>query len=122
MAKVHMLILVGGGDTYIHLVDQEVWDWIDSPLPEFQEGTYSAEDTNIPESIKARRTKDGETEPFKVSSGSPYNDRALACPMNMFDEIVINHFDMTMKGMVNIALQLREHGYEIGETYEGAVY
>jgi len=120
MAKVHMLILMGGGDIYVHLINDEVWEWLNSPLPKFPEGKYSVEDIGVPDAVANHPDREG---PVTVSTGSPYNDRAMACPFNMFEgELNIDHFEITMKSMGEITQAITECGYEVGETYEGAAY
>ena len=123
MKFVHFLILTGGEDTYLHLITQEALDWINSDLPAFPQGVYSVEDTGVPEAVQHRRDHDGELAPFKISSGSPYNDRMLACPMNMFKDIVVaDHFSVDVKNMIELGKQIEEIGYEIGDTLEGYMY
>ena len=122
MEFVHFLVLGGMGDTMVHLINQETLDWINSDIPAFPPGKYSVEDVGVPEPIKARRVENGDG-PFKVSSGSPYNDRMLACPLNMFDNIEIPcHWDGGVRNMVAIAEAVQIAGYEVGESLEGHIY
>jgi len=123
MEFVHFVILNGQGDTMVHLISQETLDWINSDIPAFPPGKHGVEDVNVPEAIKAYRSENGETEPFKVSSGSPYNDRMLACPLNMFDDIEVpSHWGASVLSMVAIAEAVQIAGYEVGESLEGHIY
>lgn len=122
MKFVHFLMLNGMGDTYIHLINQEALDWINSDVPPFPPGQYSVEDVGVPDIIQ--NDPDREGNPMKVSCGSPYSDRMLACPLNMFeDEIkVSSHFDGGVQNILAIAEAVRIAGYEVGESLEGALY
>ena len=123
MTSVHFVILTGQGDTYLHLITQEALDWINSDLPTFSPGEYSVEDVGVPEAVQHHREHAGELAPFKVSTGSPYNDRMIACPMNMFEDIAVTDpFSIDVKSMIKLGKQIEEAGYEIGNTLEGYMY
>ena len=122
MELVHFLVLNGMGDTWIYLITQETLDWINSDVPAFPIDTYSMEDTGVPEAIQNDPERDGD--PVKISCGSPYNDRMLACPLNMFEgEIEVpSHFDGGIQNILAIAEAVKIAGYEVGESLEGALY
>ena len=122
MKFVHFLVLTGGGDTMIHLITQEALDWINSDIPAFPIGIFHLEDVGVPDAIQDNPDRHGEL--VTVSSGSPYNDRMLACPLNMFEgEIEVpSHFEGGVKNIMAIAEAVQIAGYEVGESLEGYIY
>jgi hypothetical protein len=123
MIMVHFVILVGQGDTMIHLINQQTLDWLNSDLPAFSEGIYSVEDVGVPQAIQDHREENGETGPFKVSSGSGYNDRMLACPLNMFEHrFHVDHFSSSVTNILAMTETIKLAGFEVGETVEGYIY
>lgn len=121
MEFVHFLVLTGQGDTEIHLITQEALDWINSDVPAFPIDTYHVEDTGVPDTVQNHVDHIGN--PVRVSSGSPYNDRMLACPLNMFEgEIEVEHHDGGIQNILAIADAVRLAEYEVGESLEGYVY
>ena len=115
--KVYILILTGQGDTYIHLVTKKVWNWIHSTeLGRAGEHMTSWPDQTTPQVII--NENDGELQ--HITIGSYQNDRALACPLNMFPDIQLSsHFEFDV---ANLSAAVHIAGHELGETYNGYIY
>lgn len=70
--KMYVLNMAGDGDIDIRIVDQETWDWLDSPDP------------NTPKNILERecfwRDSMDQTQNLKATTHPDTNDRALSAP------------------------------------------
>lgn len=131
--KVYLVILEGGGDMYIKVVDQETFDWIcsdDMGCPEgfdpMEENSYSWNDQLVPASQIAKMQalhkehfKKGwcfteEFDGVSLSRGSWDNDRAIhAVPADGYDDYTT----------VKEALQaIKKHGDEMEDEYQGCMY
>ena len=110
--KLGLITLVGGGDTEIHIVPEEVIDWITSPLPKF--GRTCRADDVLPANIQNMFDKAPEVElPISLTVGSPENDRAIYCGH------IASHTAFSVKEAMEYC---RKNGITIGKTYEGCSY
>jgi hypothetical protein len=87
MRKMYLLVLTGGGDTYVRLVTEDVWTWIHQSF-DMEQREYHEE---VPASVRAEAKRLGSSS-FKdgkqyVTRGSYQNDRALAAPGLEFDDV-----------------------------------
>lgn len=125
-----MIVLEGGGDVTVKIVDEETFDWLDSPRPKMVD--YGAEDKSCPESVRQRAYKEyleaesrwpsRKTKPYEdfwpdVTSGSCENDRALFVAALTIDGEQLE-FD-TVSEAANWCV---EHGVKIAESWEGYIY
>ncbi len=137
MKKAYFVILVdGGGDTTVKLVDQETWDWINNPdkgrEETFQEKTafFSRKkqpptrwDDNIcPESIRNRIEKERGTPDVFLTQGSWKNDRVILAP-HLEDDIEFYRGGST-KERFEMFNEAEKRGYEVDldNEYEGGMY
>jgi hypothetical protein len=109
--QLYLVVLEGGGDIQVTLVNKAVWDWIDLPFDSLESGYYEA----VPQAVldEARRHdsesyfKDGT---MRVTVGSYDNDRALFAPGRRFDEVDEAHE------------YAKANNVDIVDTYEGCIY
>lgn len=116
--KMYLIVLNGGGDTSVTIVNEAVWDWIGLPYdPESAVGDAGeyAYYEKVPEAVLLEAEKQ-DCEPFSdgvelhITSGSWENDRALAAPGIAFWDLAE-------------ALQyLKEENIVIEDTFEGCIY
>ena len=120
--KVYLVILSGGGDTYIKVVDQETFDWIcsdDMGLPENYDPMNggSWEDQLVPVSQVAKmkmEQEEYECYPLTITRGSWDNDRAIAaCPADEYDS-----YDTVTEATKAI----QKHGDVLEDEYQGCMY
>jgi len=121
--NVHLIILIGQGDTEIKIVDEETFTWIKSPpdQPTSDDPRYINKctwiDSQMPQSQKDKlRAIDG-NENVIITSGSWENDRALqACNANGYEDIWPDSVGHAVKiiGWRDDSLQ--------EESYEGCIY
>lgn len=107
--KRYLVILSGGGDTSIALIDQQGWDWIHSdpqPYGSWKEAVPGSNPEDFDEN-------DGTNGVVSVTCGSYDNDRAMA-------------FGLTMCGGWDSVRDVMEHcineGLEIVDEYHGYLY
>jgi len=119
--KVFLVMLEGGGDRYIKIVDEETFNWIcsdDEGRPEGKEDALCWPDQCVPESqLQKMRTLFDSDEDFHlpdVTTGSLDNDRAIhAQPADGYDE-----YDTIKEAMAAI----KENGDKLEDEYEGYMY
>lgn len=126
--KVYLVVLSGGGDTYIKIVDEETWNWItsdDMGQAPADEDESSWEDQIVPPSqiakMKANHEKytkkwgvNDQFYPLQITSGSWENDRALAAmPADGYD-----NYDSFKEAMTAI----KDNGDIFEDEYEGYFY
>lgn len=117
MEKVHIILLSGMGDEYVYLVNDELWDWVQSD-DRGREGA-NPEAMSWRDSIAPQLAYGDDELPPYLSANGFQNDRAMSCPLSCFDDIHIDHFQPDIGAMVKA---IQEAGYEIGGTYTGALY
>jgi hypothetical protein len=109
--QLYLVVLEGGGDIQVSLVNKAVWDWIDLPFDSQEYGYYEAVPPAVLDEAKRHDTesyfKDGT---MRVTSGSYDNDRAMFAPGRRFDEVDEAH-EYAKANMVDIV-----------DTYEGYIY
>jgi len=118
MKDVFLIKLTNCGDTFYGLVDQETWDWINSPIPDFGKADYLKE--TLPPSIDARFSKvplayGKEYKGVTISKKNPVNDRAqaaLGIAIGADEEL---YFD-TVK---EINTYLKENDLHLADEYKG---
>ncbi len=106
--KAYSVMLSGQGDTFIYLVDEEVWDWILDPLN--KKVPQSVIDYQIEESGDPNWTPN-------ITAGTTDNDAALQCA-----PIKINGEDAFFFGLKEFNKFVRENKIDIIEEYEGYIY
>ncbi len=113
--KLHLLTLVGIGDLEFKLVDQETWDYIFSPRPNFGKthGFLETPPKNIQVAMKAAG-RDEDT--VYVTSGSCENDRALSVSFLVAGE------DAQFFHMKELHAFMKKHDIEIDREWEGGIY
>ena len=127
--KMYLVILEGGGDIYIKVVDQETFDWIcsdDMGQPADYDDDTSWVDQIVPASqlskMKADWDKDvdkpwrikGAEFEFRISRGSWDNDRAIAAfPADSYD---------TYDTVRDATRAIQKHGDVFEDEYQGCMY
>jgi hypothetical protein len=104
--RCYLLILSGGGDTTITVVDQTAWDYINGPAPKFPEGQYSAQETPPWHRDRLIAT-------VTVTTGSWENDRALHASVETGKS-----FDTITEAMRYI----NGEKLELADEYHGCIY
>ena len=120
--KRYLVTLVGGGDSYYKIVDQESWEWIHSPPMsgkgsklDKNESEFFWKDTSVPQKVLDRILKvAGRREIFVwVNFNSVDNDRALHDPG-------IECFYTALE--LHDWLKENEDIYEMCGEYDGIIY
>ena len=112
--KQYLVVLSGGGDTFIKLVNEAVWEWINGDYS--PDGDYASSYTEkVPEAVLEEARKYDMLEHFEdneldITSGSYDNDRAMAAPGVEFE---------SLKAAMQYA---KQHSLDIEDTYEGYFY
>jgi len=82
MKPIYLIHLTGQGDNEYILVDQEVWDWVTGPLPEFNDDGQAID--AVPPTLAARFSaahkiagQEDDQYVIFITVGSPENDRLL---------------------------------------------
>jgi hypothetical protein len=130
MSALYMIVLEGGGDVIVKLVDQETYDWLDSPRPKMIEN--SALDKSCPEAVRQRAYQeyvaaeshwpDEQVKPYEeywpyVTSGSCENDRALWVPASEVAGAKLDFSDVA--DATNWCV---EHGIKVNGSWNGCIY
>lgn len=102
MEKRYLLVLSGQGDTSITVVDQEGWDYLKLPEPEWKG------ETSVDEKCP------GVDEPVQVTIGSWDNDRAI----HLWASDRYPTFDTLKQAMKNI----KANNAELADEYHGCIY
>lgn len=129
--KVYIVLLEGGGDIYIKVVDEETFNWIcsdDPGQPADYDDDTSWVDQIVPAAELARQKvaweehealwhvngKGAKFEGIRLSRGSWENDRAIfALPA-----VGYNQYDTIKEAMRAI----KDHGDEFEDEYQGCMY
>lgn len=102
----HLVVLNGGGDTYVGLITPEQWTWIHSDRPRTVDLTWKEND---PEGNL----------PVKVSSGSYENDRAMAAIFGDGEDNERSTFDSVTDALEHAKAQ----GWQVSrDEYHGYSY
>ncbi len=109
MAK-HSLYLTtvsGQGDTFIHLIDKESWDWMHSPFKP------------CPQAILDRYMEANDEPGWtpNITSGSAVNDAALQIPA-----VKVDGEDAEFFSIKEVLAFVREHDIEIIDEWDGCIY
>ena len=117
---VYLVILEGGGDTYIKVVDAETFAWVTSddpgkPPADSEEYLYEWPDQLVPPSQVAKlKSEDPDNLPLHITSGSWENDRAIAAlPADGYDT-----YDSVREAMADI----RHNKHVLTDEYHGCMY
>jgi len=112
--KVYMLLLEGGGDTVIRVIDREAFVWIHGPSGQPKRKPSSWRDPFAPASQVELWKQEG-TDPYlDITIGSWKNDRALAAvSLPSYGD-----FDTVKEAMHAI----KKHGDELADEYHGFIY
>lgn len=117
MSKIGYLIeLTGQGDLQMALVTQEVWDWINSPMPAGLREAGGMLDPATPECVRLSNDNYG----AYITIGSWENDRALAAASS--DAGAIMDFYDSPRAEGQFRKEIEEAGYEIADEYHGYIY
>lgn len=118
--KLNMIILTGQGDTDVMLVNDEIFDWVQSDYP-LEEG--HGHDPNVPKAVFESMVEaekgwrpEGQADPnptVSIGLRSFVNDRAL----HIGDAAEAQFFDMT-----EAMRYIRENDIEIVRDWEGYIY
>ena len=116
--KVYLVALIGQGDEEYRLVSEEVFNWINSPVPEFPDGECSMSDPATPEEVKAyRRLNSEDDECTYITTGSCQNDRALnAAPLT------INGTEASFYTSSELWTFVNKNNLDIVNSYTGMIY
>jgi hypothetical protein len=101
MKKMYLIILQGGGDTEIKLVNYAAKAWIESPYPARGKET-------IPKKVREDFEDEYEETTIHVTSGSGDNDRAMAVQGYYFDSTKSAHQYAKENSMT---IENEYHGY-----------
>lgn len=119
MKYAYLIVLSGQGDTYGAIVDQDVWDWINSPYEgERNELWYAPEKVKhavIEEAVNACDVPE-----VYVTSGSWDNYRALVVVSHPA-ACLFSHFG-DWSAARDAEDWAKENDYRIVATYHGCVY
>ncbi len=118
--NVYLIVLEGGGDVDIKVVDQETYDWITSDdlgQPPGSEEETMWEDQSVPASQLAKmKSKEGEHyQPPMITSGSWDNDRAIHC-------CAADGYDTEYDSIKEALKDIRKKGDEMEDEYHGGIY
>jgi hypothetical protein len=108
--KLYLIVLNGGGDTDIKLVNKDVWDWINSPYTDDVEKVPDAVVVLDPDQFSAENTREDEDGYCCVCPSSYDNDRAMGAP------------GLSFWSMKEAMQYIRKHDIEIIDEYEGYLY
>ena len=123
--KMYLVILNGGGDNFIKVVDQETFDWIcsdDGGFPADYDDDSSWIDQIVPtsqlEKMKAEWNALTPMQPvefeFRITSGSWDNDRAIgAKPADGYD---------TYDTVKEAKKAIKHNGDKLEDEYQGDMY
>ena len=124
--NVYLVLLEGGGDLDVKVVDEETFAWITSPtMPEGLTSSSSIEDPEVPPSqINKRAAQDKldaddaswgiKPAPVRITRGSWDNDRALQA-------LSADGYDMYSEVREAFAA-VKLKGDEIVDEYHGCIY
>lgn len=119
-----LLFLTNSHEDEIAIVEPDVIPWINSPRPAYFDESNTGLDM-VPGTILHRLQEyaDNNNErvlPFRVSSGSPENDRALlaCCALT----VVIENYTCRFTELVDALHFIHKNGVRIMNVYEGVIY
>lgn len=85
--NVYLVVLEGGGDEWVGLVNEETWNWIMQGFDSAKTEGYSYNEDVPQELIDAYPKREYQATTVLVTTGSYDNDRALAAPKIDFTSI-----------------------------------
>lgn len=111
--KMYLIQLQDRKDTYLSLVESDVFAWIHGPYspPAGQSGASAYED-EVPQSIRVAYLENNGKETCRVTRGSYDNDRAMTA----------ESFGETFDSVVALTRYIKRHNIRIADEYHGLMY
>jgi len=126
MQERYLIELRGGGDTYIHLVEKEVFDWVTSseqPGRKAGDSSWFETEEHVPKVIwdsimKCPEANDWFPDGLDVTIGSYNNDRALHLGSTFGEDDLFPSFNTTAEMMEWV----NKNNIRVVDSFAGYIY
>jgi len=120
--EVYLIVVTGQGDTEVKVVDEETFEWLDSPYPS-ETGEASVRDIIPPRIEEIMRAfwrndigEEMDDTDLSVSSGSWDNDRALMVVST------VEGYEAQYSSLKDALDDIKTQGDTVVDTWEGLIY